>query len=160
MRLRGDVDQEVLGQLYYQYLNVEEEFVKALFTDGQTQLGRVFVQERVLPTNGGPDGALDPGIQVLDYEGPRLDAMVAELTSTAERMGFGKVFLKAEGRDRETFEDSGMEAEATMTRPSENSAATAASSTKSRRGQLAPRRTGISGSSSARLMRRTPAPPA
>lgn len=60
MRVRGDVDQKLLGELYYQYLNVEEDFVKDLFTDGQTQLGRVFVQETVLP--------LDNGIQVLDYE--------------------------------------------------------------------------------------------
>ena len=28
MRLRGDVDQTVLGQLYYQYMNVEEEFIR------------------------------------------------------------------------------------------------------------------------------------
>ncbi len=44
MRLRGDVDQKVLAELFYQYLNVEEEFIRALFTNGETQLGRVFVQ--------------------------------------------------------------------------------------------------------------------
>ena len=60
MRIRDDIDQKVLGELFYQYLNVEEDFVKALFTDGQTQLGRVFVQEAVLP--------VDNGIHVLDYE--------------------------------------------------------------------------------------------
>ena len=48
MRVRGDVDQKVLGELFYQYLNVEEDFIKALFTDGETQLGRVFVHEPVL----------------------------------------------------------------------------------------------------------------
>jgi ferredoxin len=41
-------------------MNVEEDFIKALFTDGQTQLGRVFVQEAALP--------VENGIQVLDYE--------------------------------------------------------------------------------------------
>ena len=46
--LRGDIDQKLLTELFYQYLNVEEDFVKALFTDGETQLGRVFVQEPVL----------------------------------------------------------------------------------------------------------------
>src|SRR5512141_820731 len=53
MRLRGDVDQKVLGELFYQYLNVEEDFIRQLFVRGETQLGRVFVQERVLtPENG------------------------------------------------------------------------------------------------------------
>ncbi len=60
MRVRGDLDQKVLSELFYQYLNVEEDFIKALFAEGQTQLGRVFVQETVLPINN--------GIQVLDYE--------------------------------------------------------------------------------------------
>ena len=60
MRIRDDLDQKVLGELFYQYLNVEEDFIKALFTDGQTQLGRVFVQEAVLP--------VDDGIHVLDHE--------------------------------------------------------------------------------------------
>jgi formate hydrogenlyase subunit 6/NADH:ubiquinone oxidoreductase subunit I len=60
MRVRGDLDQKVLSELFYQYLNVEEDFIKALFADGQTQLGRVFVQETVLP--------IDNGIQVLDHE--------------------------------------------------------------------------------------------
>ena len=45
MRLRGDVDQKLLASLYYQYITVEEDFIKALFTQGETQLGRVFVNE-------------------------------------------------------------------------------------------------------------------
>src|SRR5512142_2390936 len=48
MRLRGDVDQKVLGELFYQYLNVEEEFIRDLFVRGETQLGRVFVHEPAL----------------------------------------------------------------------------------------------------------------
>ncbi|MGB5169510.1 MAG: (Fe-S)-binding protein, partial [Acidimicrobiia bacterium] len=39
MRVRGDLDQKVLSELFYQYLNVEEDFIKALFAEGQTQLG-------------------------------------------------------------------------------------------------------------------------
>ncbi|MGO9137872.1 MAG: 4Fe-4S dicluster domain-containing protein [Syntrophales bacterium] len=60
MRLRGDIDQKALSELFYQYLNVEEDFVKTLFTEGETQLGRVFVHEP----------ALSPEISlcVLDYE--------------------------------------------------------------------------------------------
>ena len=31
MRTRGDIDQKYLSELYYQYMNVEEDFVKELF---------------------------------------------------------------------------------------------------------------------------------
>jgi ferredoxin len=60
MRLRGDVDQKRLGELYFEYLNVEEDFIKDLFARGETQLGRVFVRERSIP----------PGLslRVLDHE--------------------------------------------------------------------------------------------
>ena len=47
MRLRGDIDQKTLSELFYQYLNVEDDFIKSLFTDGETHLGRIFVQETV-----------------------------------------------------------------------------------------------------------------
>jgi ferredoxin len=60
MRVRNDVDQKALSELYYQYINVEEDFIKTLFLDGQTPLGRVFVQEAAL-------SATD-ALQVLDYE--------------------------------------------------------------------------------------------
>jgi ferredoxin len=60
MRVRGDVDQKVLSELFYQYITVEEDFIKELFTEGQTQLGRTFVQEAALPA--------DNTLQVLDYE--------------------------------------------------------------------------------------------
>jgi ferredoxin len=60
MRVRGDVDQKVLSELYYQYINVEEDFIKTLFLDGETPLGRVFVQESAIP---------EPyALHVLDYE--------------------------------------------------------------------------------------------
>ncbi|MCU0501013.1 MAG: (Fe-S)-binding protein, partial [Anaerolineae bacterium] len=60
MRLRGDIDQKVLGELFYQYMNVEEEFIQNLFVRGETQLGRVFVHEPVLSN--------DNALHVLDYE--------------------------------------------------------------------------------------------
>ena len=40
MRLRGDIDQKALSELFHQYLNVEEDFIRDLFTKGDTQLGR------------------------------------------------------------------------------------------------------------------------
>lgn len=48
MRIRGDIDQKYLSELYYQYMNVEEDFIKDLFFATDTKLGRVFVQEPVL----------------------------------------------------------------------------------------------------------------
>ncbi len=48
MRTRGDIDQHYLGELYYQYMNVEEDFIKDLFFATETKLGRVYVQEPVL----------------------------------------------------------------------------------------------------------------
>jgi Fe-S-cluster-containing hydrogenase component 2 len=60
MRVRGDLDQKLLAELFHQYLNVEEDFARALFAGGETQLGRAFVHEPALA----PEDAL----QVLDYE--------------------------------------------------------------------------------------------
>lgn len=60
MRVRTDIDQKVLAELFFQYLNVEEDFIKALFTEGQTQLGRTFVHEPAL--------SLEISLHVLEYE--------------------------------------------------------------------------------------------
>jgi Pyruvate/2-oxoacid:ferredoxin oxidoreductase delta subunit len=60
MRLRGDIDQKALAEMLYRYINVEEDFAKALFARGQTQLGRVFVKEDQVPES--------LTLEVLDYE--------------------------------------------------------------------------------------------
>ena len=60
MRVREDLDQKVLSELFYEYLNVEEDFIKALFTEGETQLGRTFVHEPAL--------SYENALHVLDYE--------------------------------------------------------------------------------------------
>lgn len=60
MRVRSDIDQELLSELFYQYLNVEEAFVKSLFTQGETQIGRTFVHEPSLSDQN--------ALYVLDYE--------------------------------------------------------------------------------------------
>ena len=36
MRIREDLDQKVLAELFHQYMNVEEDFIKNLFTHGET----------------------------------------------------------------------------------------------------------------------------
>jgi ferredoxin len=80
MRLRGDLDQKVLAELYYKYLNVEEDFIKALFTRGETQLGRVFVNEPVLSNEN--------ALHVLDYE------RASEVIKTASHRGIGLCYCR------------------------------------------------------------------
>lgn len=60
MRVRDDIDQKVLSELFYQYMNVEEDFIRGLFTRGETQLGRTFVHEPILSNEN--------ALHVLDYE--------------------------------------------------------------------------------------------
>ena len=48
MRVRGDIDQRLLSELFTQYITTEDDFILALFTNGETQLGRVFVNEPAL----------------------------------------------------------------------------------------------------------------
>ncbi len=60
MRIRDDIDQKVLSELFFEYMNVEEDFIKDLFTRGETQLGRAFVNEPAL--------SAENALHVLDYE--------------------------------------------------------------------------------------------
>ena len=80
MRLRGDIDQKLLASLYFQYITVEEDFIKALFTEGETQLGRVFVNEAVLSNEN--------AIRVLDYE------RASEVIRTATHRGIGLCYCR------------------------------------------------------------------
>jgi ferredoxin len=80
MRLRGDLDQKVLAELYYRYITVEEDFIKALFTRGETQLGRVFVNEPVLSNEN--------ALHVLDYE------RASEVIKTASHRGIGLCYCR------------------------------------------------------------------
>lgn len=80
MRTRGDIDQKYLGELYYQYMNVEEDFVKDLFFATETRLGRVYVQEPVL-TN-------DKTNHILDYE------RASHIIEEAEYIGLGMCYCR------------------------------------------------------------------
>jgi len=80
MRIRDDVDQKVLAELFYQYLNVEEDFIKSLFTDGETQLGRAYVQEPMLSN--------DNALTVLDYE------RASHVVKTALHIGVGVCYCR------------------------------------------------------------------
>ncbi len=60
MRTRENFDQKLLSELYHQYLNVEEDFIKDLFLSTETKLGRVLVQEPVLSN--------DNAVEIMDFE--------------------------------------------------------------------------------------------
>ena len=80
MRTRGDIDQKYLSNLYYQYMNVEEDFIKDLFFVTETRLGRVFVQEPVL-TNKKTN-------HILDYE------RATHIVEEAEYIGLGTCYCR------------------------------------------------------------------
>jgi ferredoxin len=80
MRVRRDVDQKTLGELFYQYLNVEEDFVRALFAGGETQLGRTFVHEPALDE--------DAAVHVLDFE------RASEVVRTARHRGISLCYCR------------------------------------------------------------------
>jgi len=80
MRVRSDVDQKALAELFYQYLNVEEDFVRALFAGGETQLGRAFVHEPALSDEN--------ALHVLDFE------RASEVIRTATHRGIGLCYCR------------------------------------------------------------------
>ncbi|MEA3545647.1 MAG: 4Fe-4S binding protein [Thermodesulfobacteriota bacterium] len=80
MRTRGDIDQKVLSELFYQYMNVEEDFIRELMTRGDTQLGRTFIHEPIL-TN-------EDALHVLDYE------RASEVIKTASHIGVGTCYCR------------------------------------------------------------------
>ncbi len=80
MRTRGDIDQKALSELFHEYMNVEEDFIKNLFTLGETQFGRVFVHEPALPAGG--------ALYVLDYE------KASEVIRTATHRGVGMCYCR------------------------------------------------------------------
>jgi ferredoxin len=80
MRIRSDIDQKLLAELFYQYITVEEEFIRALFVEGETQLGRILVQEPALPDTH--------SLHILDYE------RASEIIGTARYIGIGVCYCR------------------------------------------------------------------
>jgi len=95
MRYRNDINQKQLSELFYEYMNIEEDFIKGLFTEGTTQLGRVFVNEEVLSN--------DNSLHVLDYE------RASEVIRTASHIGIGICYCRHKmehmGKDCEAPKD-------------------------------------------------------
>ena len=80
MHTRGDIDQKYLSELFYQYINVEEDFIKDLFLGMDTKLGRVFVNESVLMT--------EKTNHILDYE------RATHIIEEADFIGVGTCFCR------------------------------------------------------------------
>ena len=87
MRVRGEIDQKLLSELFYEYITVEEDFMRALLLDGETVLGRIFVNEPAVEQTRAQwhDGA---SLQVLDYE------RASEVIETAEHMGISLCYCR------------------------------------------------------------------
>lgn len=79
MRTGGHVDQKLISELFHQYLNVEEDFIKALFR-GETKPGRTFVNENALSSTN--------ALHVLDYE------RASEVIQTSAYMGVGMCYCR------------------------------------------------------------------
>ncbi|MGD9081961.1 MAG: 4Fe-4S binding protein [Desulfobacterales bacterium] len=80
MRIRGDINQKLLSELYYQYLNVEEDFIKNLFLAGETKLGRVFVHEPVF--------SRENALQIIDHE------RATHVINTASHIGISTCYCR------------------------------------------------------------------
>jgi ferredoxin len=88
MRVRDDIDQKLLAELFYQYITVEDEFILDLFTNGETQLGRVFPNEPALADAAARAPAGDGRLQVLDHE------RASEVIQTAQHIGVGVCYCR------------------------------------------------------------------
>jgi len=80
MRVRNDLDQKKLSELYEQYISVGEGFIKALLNGGDTQLGRVLVQEDTL--------ADAQALHVLDAD------RASQVVETASAIGVGLCYCR------------------------------------------------------------------
>ena len=77
MRLGATYDQKLLAELFYEYLNVEEDFVRNLFAGGETQLGRAYVNEPAANA-----------LHVLDHD------RATEVIRTASHVGIGACYCR------------------------------------------------------------------
>jgi len=80
MRVGNGYDQKLLAELFYQYLNVEEDFVKNLFCGAETRVGRVFVNESAVGAG--------TALEVMDYE------RASEVVRTASHIGVGTCYCR------------------------------------------------------------------
>jgi len=96
MRTRDDINQQLLAELFYEYMNVEEDFIKELFFSTETRLGRVFVNEEALQVSYTDnkasrtleDSLSDGAIHILDFE------KASNVIKTAKHIGIGMCYCR------------------------------------------------------------------
>ena len=79
MRTGGTLDQKLLSELFHEYINVEDEFVKELF-NLPNSLGRAFVNEDAISE--------DKDLYILDYE------KASEVIKNATHIGVGVCYCR------------------------------------------------------------------
>ncbi len=80
MRVRDDLDQKALSDLFEQYITREDDFMRELVGQGGTQMGRALVQEPALPE--------DEALHVLDHE------RATEVIRTATHIGVAMCYCR------------------------------------------------------------------
>jgi formate hydrogenlyase subunit 6/NADH:ubiquinone oxidoreductase subunit I len=95
MRVRGDLDQKALAELYHQYVVVQEDFGRELFSGGETQFGRAMVREEAIED--------DDALRVLDYE------RATEVINTASHIGIAMCHCRHIAMHRGTACDAPMD---------------------------------------------------
>ncbi len=80
MRLHRDIDYKKLSELLNEYLRVEEDFIKDLLLNGETKLGRVLINEKVLTDENAS--------HVLDYESAE------HVIKSASHLGVGLCYCR------------------------------------------------------------------
>ena len=95
MRVRDDIDQKALSELFYQYITVEEDFMRDLVCGGDIQMGRIFPQEPQIPD--------EYTLQVLDYE------RATNVIDTASHIGISMCYCRHKAMHRGTACDAPMD---------------------------------------------------
>jgi ferredoxin len=80
MRVREDIDQKTLSELFQQYITIEEDFMRDLVCRGETQMGRIFPQEPQIPD--------EYALHVLDYE------RATNVIETASHIGISMCYCR------------------------------------------------------------------
>ncbi|MFA6317621.1 MAG: 4Fe-4S dicluster domain-containing protein [Elusimicrobiota bacterium] len=84
MKVRGDIDQKLLSELFHQYINEEEDFIRELMACGETNLGRIFVNEPAVDASLGRGESLT----VMDWE------RASEAVERAKDIGIGLCYCR------------------------------------------------------------------
>jgi len=84
MRVRDDVDQALLAELFHEYTQVEEDFARQLFTTGEIRFGRAYVSETAVERSAERGHAL----HVLDHD------RASELLRRASHIAVGLCYCR------------------------------------------------------------------